>query len=393
MSRRAPLLLLVAMIFGSGSAHAALHSTTDLELIGVYQNLEEDIAGARLSRLNGFLKIEEQIRYKKKWFTFAADPQVRAVGNTWDPDATQRRLYGSSIRAPDRGLPLETHLERSDQSEFQASFERLSFGFKTENIEFQAGRQAFSLGVLKFVPIWNRFSTNLPLPGIFFQFPTRDGFSLRAQYGFWSTQVFSIFTANPATDDHVIENSFTFSDFEFRVLAGVIEDHRSLGFAGTANVLGGTFRIEQLSIGLDKGEDYVSQVGLGYERAIDEMVSIVLESYSLTDGATNESEYDIRKLSSRRPLLAHDYLFTQLKFQLSSLLSLAPEAIWNLSDSSTVAGFEAQYSLSDNSDLLLKILSPTGSRGKEFSTYAATAGSNGPLGMSQVVSLTYHLFF
>jgi hypothetical protein len=376
-------------------AFARWNNSYDFQTWGVHDSIESDANGNQDVHDDSFSVLGAKLRYKKGIFVFSADPQLRALFSSSETTSTQPEPTSRpSIQAPRRGLKLESSVWGSPRSEAQASFERLTLGIKTKSAEFILGRQPFSLGVMKIVPIWNRFVVNLPLPGVFLQFPDQDGVSFRLQDDFWSVQAFAIAQNQSNQNAYLVENTFSFNVIDVRVLAGSWAQNLAAGLAFAMPVFGGTFRGEYLNVGLRQADPVaMNQFGLGYETAFSEHWSAVLETLYLSTGVTDELEYNVTQLNSFRPLLAQDYLVLQVKYDSGGFYSVQPQIVVNLIDGSAIVGAELNWSLGDHSEIALQFNIPTGVMGKEFSASAMPLASLGPKGTAQQVFLKYHLFY
>lgn len=276
----------------------------------------------------------------------------------------------ATVEGPERLLDLDARLVNGGTAEWILDWERLNFVANYEAFEAQLGRKPVSVGTLKVLPLWNKFSR--PLPHTAGPNPVfgSDSLTLRWQAGVYALQAIDIegkgFRASEAV--RWLEFIYYHPEIEFHVMAARWWERYSAGFALAKDFLGATLRAELLLAGLDEeGDRRELQGGLGAECALDETWTLLAEGLFQSDGSDRSSEYPLVIPSRFRPLRAKGYVYLQAAANFAAFWNASVASLVNVVDGSFYPLLRLSRSLSDNIDLSLDLRGPVGSPGKEFS--------------------------
>lgn len=314
-----------------------------------------------------FLVGGSELTFAQGSFELKFRPELRWMGSTALslPEADPARL---SLRPPKRFLPLETHWSSRSSGELDLQLSQATLRYRRDNVELQAGRSPVSLGVLRVLPLWNKFTRPLPVTSGITLVESQDGLGLRYQLGDWALREI-IILGQDASEAVGLTEATWYSDFaEFHALAGFWWENLGLGFALAKDLGGMTLRGEFLRVGLRASDpDPETQLGFGLEYAFNEDWSIVSEFLYFSAAAGEKADYTPPRSTRFRPLAARVYGFAQVRYQLSSYWALSGGALANGIDPSAFAILKAEHSLSDHADLAIEATAPFGPDGGEFS--------------------------
>lgn len=276
----------------------------------------------------------------------------------------------ATVEGPERLLDLDARLVNGGTAEWILDWERLNLVANYENLEAQLGRKPVSVGTLKVLPLWNKFSR--PLPHTAGPNPVfgSDSLTLRWQSGAYGLQAIDIegkgFRASEAV--RWLEFIYYHPEIELHLMASRWWERNSAGFALAKDLLGATLRAELLLVGIDEeGERRELQGGLGAEYALDETWTVLAEGLFQSDGSDRSSEYPIVIPSRFRPLRAKGYVYLQAAANFAAFWNASVASLVNVVDGSFYPLLRVSRSLSDNIDVAVDLRGPVGSSGKEFS--------------------------
>lgn len=321
--------------------------------------------------IDGFGWLSSHVEWSEgEWFA-EAKPEVRAVAS---PGVMNAPPEAVTARLSRRLLNIRRLLTRNEGGEAYFDFDRLNVRYRYENGDVFVGRKPVSLGVLRFFPVWNK----LTLPIIFQPGPewieNPDVIGGSYTQGQFSHRLFASRGEQAQVDDLVmIESRYAGQGFEVQLLLGELWQHIAMGLAGSVDAFEASLRFETLWIEPFRDERGQAQVGLGFERALDEKWTIVTEALYQSEGQTDTrvriSPFGVPQPAADRfqVLSGRYYLLPYVSYQVHPLWLLRAGVLAGFGQrlsSVVLTGFE--HSLSDNTSLILKVKWPLGPSDGEF---------------------------
>ncbi len=365
------LLLLILAITGVGSAKAVDFRTKfDIQANGVYRSLSQQGFSDAVTVGDGLLFLGSQVIATSDWFELEVRQEFRSVfGDT--PSYPPGDIARLNIQSPERFMQLDRMLVENKGINIISDIERLRASLVFPEGEAWVGRRPVSLGVISFFKVWNKFTR--PVSGLFG--PTivygSDGFGGSYQSGDFSFKAMSLFGPDVQDDAHLLEVAWFNPFAEFRFLGGRWWDRNAVGFAFSKTVFDWMLRLETLY--LSKGTATAmaanpseTQIGLGFDGAINSALSLLVENYFQSIGAMDTTDYSITDPSRFTNLRAKFYTFAILNWQMSTLWKSGFGDLFNGVDGGQLFSLRLNYSLSDNIELLSEFNLPLASDGAEF---------------------------
>jgi len=300
----------------------------------------------------------------------------------------------STIRSPDRALDLGFEVGSGDKYELYFEFEKLFFSIQTNSLEIAAGRRPIGLGVLKYLPVWNKFTVLLPThtgpPFIY----NPDNAIIRYQFRSMALSAMDIEGAHPEDAVRLGQINFYGDSLELQSLFGEWWQYTVAGLAASTDLAGLTLRAETLWFGLDPyDEQYGFQGGYGLEYASSENVSWLIEGLHLDRGVDHPDFYKLQAPSRFSPLRAEDYLLGLMEYR------FLPEWKWltgpfvNLLDGSLLYLNDLRWSVTDDSEFTAQIKTPIGEERTEFSSKTFVFPDGSYLGYPYIFNLILRTYF
>lgn len=360
------LLLLIPF-----SAHAFdWDGKGELSVSGAYRDFAQSGFGPYKYAYESIVLSKYQMRfYVGDGFRFEATPEVRGFVSRVVGRGPGEAGY-ATVEGPERLLDLDARLADGNTSLWIYDMDRLNMVFSYGALEAQIGRKPVSVGTLKVLPVWNKFSRPLPHtagPNLVFG---SDSGVLRWQSGLWAIQLIDIEGKGAKSRDAVrwAEAILYHPAVELHLMASRWWEKNTVGLALAKDLVGATIRAEGLAIGVDeKGAKREFQAGLGAEYAISETWTLLGEGLFLSEGSSSSASYPLNIPSRFQPLRAKGYFYAQAAAQFASFWNASFAALTNLVDGSFYPMVKVARSLSDNIDISLDGRAPVGKKGKEFS--------------------------
>ncbi|MES2856373.1 MAG: hypothetical protein V4692_10950, partial [Bdellovibrionota bacterium] len=282
--------LISGLVVFSSVAHAEFDYRADLLLFVNHRELNQSGISSINAITDAAAGVGVDLSYTYKALRLEARPELRGLYSYGVARPTTDPTY-ASIKSPKRFLDLGGeigHSEPGGEGQAYFDFEKLFFSLQTDNFEIAAGRRPLGLGVLKYLPVWNKFTVLLPIhsgaPFIF----NPDNAVIRYQYKSVSASALAI-EGDLATESVQLGQLNYFGEWiELQSLFGRWWDHSVAGAAATTDIGGVSLRAETLWFGLDKRDrENGFQGGYGIEYASSEKVSWLLEGIHLQRGFDN----------------------------------------------------------------------------------------------------------
>jgi hypothetical protein len=183
------------------------------------------------------------------------------------------------IEPPDRFLDLNKSLKKTKNFQSIIDFEQLYYNYHVENLDFSIGRRAIGVGVLKYLPIWNRFVPSLSQVGGPALIHNPDNFQFVFQKNEYS--VGGVHVEGFQSIDNMDFAEFTlFSPLvELHLIAGSWWGDHIVGMGLVKDFEGITFRGESLlfeNSHISKNKEF--QLGGGVEYAFGPKFAVTFES-------------------------------------------------------------------------------------------------------------------
>lgn len=389
--------IIIYLVVGNAFA-LEYQSSIKLDSLALYRDFSQAGFSKYQNTTDAFFVGNFKNQFREKEFNFEVAPELRALASQ-TLDASDTDVAHLSIKAPRRFLDLETKIHGQDRSESYLDFDRLLFSYVREDSEFVVGRRPVGLGVLKHMPVWNKFSRSLPFASGIPQIFSTDQIGVRFQKDSISAQALSVVGPSTVHDGvHLGELTYYGGGTELHLLGARWLDHPAGGFALAQDIWGATFRMEYMHwwprIGQRRDFEAQTQAGAGLEYAFSESLSAVSEFLYLSRGQRDEKSYTILMQDRINPgLRARYYGLLQLNYQISSFWSSGVGVFKNLVDPSQYFLFRLKYSISDHADFSVDANLPTGKKGGEFSrktfTYINGAYLGAQASAQAMLSLNY----
>lgn len=377
MRNQSRLLGFFLAFFCATSAYALeANLVTDLLGYGDYRALNGNNVSSYSNVGDGYFNFAPQLRVFQDQFSFEVRPETRFLAGQGTQVPTTDPAF-VTVRSPRRFVNLDTVLVNRNKVQLVQDFERLALSFSNSTTEIYLGRKPVSIGVLKILPVWNKFTKPLPIvsgPTLIF---SSDGAGFRTQYD--NILVRTLYLPGANTSDTVTlgEATLQFPGLEIHALLSEWWQQTTAGLAFAKDISGVSVRDEALFVGLSQSDsDRQIQNGFGAEYAFTDKLSALGELWYLGKGATSSAQYNaypVRQTSSPfRPLPANLYSAFQATYNLTSLWTVSLGDFLNLVDLSQYGLLKLIYSVSDNAVLEVDGMLPFGSDGSEFSQKSLT---------------------
>lgn len=347
-----------------------------------YQSLEEFSGAAGVDFV-----------YRHGIYEFDVRPEIRMISSPGVGVPSDDISY-VSVAGPARFFNLGGIISQSSDSQVAADLEKLSFSIQTAHVEFAVGRRALGLGILKYLPIWNKFTVILPTqvgpPYIY----NPDNIIFRYQDGAWSEALLGIGGDSAQTSVGLAQLNYFGDWIEVQTLFGSWWQNTVAGIALSKDINGLTLREESLFVGLNPQDNtHLAQIGAGMEYAFTEKLSAIFEGLYLSDGANNANDYGITPPSQFSPFRASRYGLLSLEYKYLPNWKLMVGPFMNFVDGSCLGLAELHWSTSDNSELTMQAKIPMGPSGTEFSAQTFDFGNGVFIGYPYIANLFYKVFF
>ncbi|MGE0616919.1 MAG: hypothetical protein AB7P04_14905 [Bacteriovoracia bacterium] len=320
-----------------------------------------------------FTSLNTRLRASTERSYFEFQPEVRFLfgdfGGTTPADAAYL-----SVRSPDRAIGLSRQLFLSETAAGEFDVQRLNYTYQYEGLEFSIGRKPFSLGVLRAMPVWNKFSRPLPVTAGPALIHGVDSLAYRHQIGDWVME--NVLVAGPRREEHALFlQGIWFAEFaELHGLVARWWDAWVLGFAMAKDVGGATLRTEILGIDVTAGgPERQLQWGLGGEYALNENWSLLAEVLYQSRGITQTADYTVALPSRFMSFRGRWYSLLQAQYKANALWTLSLGILTNCTDFSHYLSPKAQYAINQKADFFVEANLPVGGHLTEYSARSISA--------------------
>ncbi len=374
-------------------AQAEFSSRADLYLFGDARYLNQDQFSEyeSIAEFSGAAGVD--LTYRHRNFEFVVRPEFRWI-NSPGVGVDPNDISYVSVLGPKRYFNLGGEIKKTSDFQLVGDLEKLSISFQTAHVEFAAGRRPLGLGVLKFLPVWNKFTVVLPNqsgpPYIY----NPDNAILRYQSGAWSESLLGI--AGASAEDAVALGQINyFGDWiEIQTLFGSWWENAVAGFAFTKDINGVTLRMETLWVGLNpKDPEHLTQIGAGLEYAFTEKFSATIEGLYLSNGVDDPNKYELTPTSRFSPFRASRYALLSAEYKFLPNWRLIAGPFTNLVDGSSLILADLRWSTSDDSEMILQAKVPVGPEQTEFSAKTFTFPDGSFVGYPYLLDLSYKVYF
>jgi hypothetical protein len=366
-----------------GAARADWSVRSSVELSPQLRKLNQHGFGNENDVTDTFALATSHLEWSEgNWFV-EIKPEVRAVMSKGILASVPTGVSAQTTRRLLNARRTLVHDSGNPGSEASFDFDRINFRHQFGSGEWYLGRKPLSLGVLRFFPVWNK----LTLPLIFQPGPewieNPDVLGVLSQSNSMTYHLFASRNGEPSVDDLALMTARHVREgYELQFLLGSWWLRSAAGVAGAFDSHSATLRFESIWVSQYANETAQAQIGLGFERALDEKWTMVAEALYQTAGLDdlgNSTAPPSRFMS----LSGRTYFLPQLSYQIHPLWQLRAGVLTGFAKSSSaiaMGGFE--HSMSDNTTLTLKVKLPFGAEKGEFGPERVTAPFGRKLGMS-----------
>jgi hypothetical protein len=348
------------------------------------------------TRMEGFGLVDSAFTASGAEFFFEAKPQVRLVQS---PGVKSPGPGVASVGMAPRWLNSRRVIQRAEDRAVYADWDRLNGRWQSRlesgYAEISLGRRPISLGVLRFFPVWNKFTLPLSFtPGPEW-IDNPDGAMARYQSQDLSLRAIEIQGQGSAHDAvSLVEAKFSRQNMDAQILVGDWESRETAGLGLAVDHWGATWRLESLHFeprrsGHGSTTAGTDQVGLGFERALSAEWTVALEYYQQSLCVEKIGGFGVAPLSDVQVLNGCRYVLPYVDYQINSLWHAGIGSLIQLGDRSGMGFFSAIYSMSDDSTLEFKVKQSFGRRGSEF----GSARYKDPLGRTMGAQSTAYLLW
>lgn len=328
-----------------------------------------------------YLLMDETMQVSEGHWYAEIKPQIRGVQSK---AVSAVYPWTATSETSKRVLNSRRRLEKTADRDIEFDLDRADLRYQFTGGDVYIGRRPISLGVLRFMPVWNK----LTMPLIFGAGPqwmeNPDSVGASVQIDRWAFRLFGARGDRPKTDDLVLLESKYYGDtVELQFLTGSWWQHAAAGFALSTDWRENTLRLETLAINSVRDKTPLVQIGAGFESALNSHWILVAEYLHQNLGRRLGDGYGIEPPNRFMALSGRDYVLPRLSYQWGTAWNFGFGALVNVLDPSAVALTSADYAWSDYVSLSLKIRWPLGRARSEFSKtrysdpYGRTAGPDG----------------
>lgn len=316
-------------------------------------------------------------------FRFEAKPELRIISGDNNSLSTNNPAL-IHLESPLRSYETRFHLgDPPDKTILYGDWEKLNLSYAFDQLEVFLGRKVISLGVMKYFPVWNKFSR--PLPGvtlipIYFG---SDGFGGRVQLEKWSIQAHQLFYNLGA--EHISTLQVThYGDFaDLHGLFGNWWNETVYGLGATKDIWEATLGVEFFHYRNQ------FQLAFSFDRALNEKISLNIETLYQSEGVSSSFDYNPFLLSRFRNLQASFYSWIVGQIQLDALWKGSIGGLTNWIDQGSALNLGITYSLGENFDISADSLFSLARENAEFSTQSFQFNDGSKFGMP--TQLVVHL--
>lgn len=363
MNPRYCFILLISLISISSFAQWQFESESTLD--GTYRYYKSD--SSQLNHIReAFLENRSGFNFKKDGFKAEVKALVRVLESRTNKEPNDISYVDLT---PPRRLVRAFARSNSDHSSQQSVIDigNAWFSYDFENFQFTAGRRALGIGVLRIMPVWNRLYPVLPTMSGYMLTNNPDFIDLRWNKNNWTLATYHIVSMYYDDSISAIEAIHYGDAIENHFLASKWWNQPVIGYTGALDSQLGMLRTEVLAIGtVNKNKRDGIQIGLGWERAINENFSALIEYYHSSFGTVNRNNYLLQDPTPFRTLLSTDYIYPQLITKITDFFTTKMGLIINVIDKSSMIIADGNYSISDNLELTSVLKLPTGGSKQEF---------------------------
>lgn len=393
--------LLSSSLFAENTSTSSFQfeNQTDFLLGTQYRSYSKNSLSEYYDTSSLYLIFGEKIQISQDAFQFILRPELRSlfspgVGlDTFDPAS-------SSIQPPQMKLPFNWKLSKNNKQETYFSFEKAYLNFQTDSLEIFLGRRVLSFGVLRALPVWNRFSRPSPsLTGVQSLVYGRDSAGVRLQkdeFSFQMVDILGLKNENSETKSNSLIGEVTWYHpfLESHLLIAKWWKNNVTGVAFSKDIEGVTFRGESLIIQPpEKTKNRNTIFGAGMEVAFNATTSLLLEGLYQKKVYSIEESFNTANLSAFQTLTDQSYSFIQLTWKLSDLTTLSPSSLINLNDKSQLLALSGEYIWDDKTTGVIKASKAFGQSLSEFSKDSVLIINKGTIGYPLTLSAELKLNF
>lgn len=365
-SMRLPIFALFTFGLSSafGAEWGARHS---IELSPQYRLLHQDGFHDFKEVYDVFAVVNSHFEWSRANTFVEVKPEVRALMSRGIRQGPPAEV--SAMTSPRFFHARRTLVSRPGHPGHEAyfDFDRINIRQRLTHGEWFLGRRPVSLGVLRYFPVWNKLTMPLVFqPGPeWIQNPDVIGGSL--QLDPWTWRAFASRSGDAGTDDLALLTArYAGEGFEMHALAGTWWLHTAAGLAAAFDILESTLRLEWLWLSHYGDEPSQSQFGLGFERALDEKWTVLVESLYQTEGLQDVSN-SLTPPNRFMTLSGRYYLLPNISYQIHPLWQVRAGILSGFGTHESYVGLSGfEYSYSDNTIVTLKIKWPFGASTGEF---------------------------
>ena len=325
-------------------------------------------------------------------FNFEFHPEIRSLWSDGQAVSEEDPAF-LTAKSPHRLFRLEHALRQEVNHSVFSDVERVYLTFQNNSMELTAGRSPLGIGVMKVLPIWNKFSPaliNTAGSDLVFN-PDLVNFKYQ-----WQEVSFGLIDieSSQASDKIGLAQIIWYSPWvELQVIGGRWWERGAGGLAFVKDIGGWSVKGESLFLDASEVTERESQIGLGVEYAFTPKLSFLTEGLYESLGARGSNDYFHNKLSRFQNLLAERYWYFQFDYNWTDFIKSSLGPLINLSDQSSLWIGEVNYSVTSDIDIGFQCRVPIGGEAQEFGHMTIDPNEGLYIGFPQKYSLSLHYVF
>ncbi|MBN3034308.1 MAG: hypothetical protein JW861_01880 [Bacteroidales bacterium] len=321
-----------------------------------------------------------QNRLNFKWFPSESLTMSAGARNLFTFGGLFHRYYPyyKDLLLEDPGrMNLTGHIVSDSSYILYSHIDRLNAKWSWKKLEVTAGRQRINWGINM---VWNPNDIFNTFSYYDFSYPERPGCdAVRLEYFVGPASSAQLAVKITDQDKVTAAGMYRFNrwDYDFQVLAGVMEQDLVIGGGWSGHIRGAGFNGELTWFHDDKDfidttGTLIASAGVNYTFSNSLFIhgSVLYNSRGTTEPAgRNMSILNLRELSPKTLTSSRASLFGQVSYPITPLIRADLAAIVNPYDGSAFFGPNMEFSVSDNTSLLLMGQIFSGKSRSEFGDY------------------------
>lgn len=292
---------------------------------------------------------------------FDVRPEIKLISGGNNQLSTNNPNY-IDLQSPLRLAETRFHLGNpGDKTVVYGDWEKLRLAYNSETVDISLGRKPFSLGVFKYLSIWNKFLRTLPTIATLPLYYGSDGIETRFKLSQMDVEVSKHYYDLGREQVDTFQTIYNGDDITVHFMVGRWWQENVGGLAFSKDLYEGTLLFEFLQYSNH------NQVGIGYERAVGEYTNFSFEVMHQNEGVRSSLDYTPILNSRFRVFQAYLYSHLALTYTYSTGIKFNALALTNWVDLGTAFNLGATFFISNQWEGRLIFVLPSIRENSEFS--------------------------